>query len=327
MMKLGFICMVTAVTFFSVSPVILGDTLNTAKLIELGFVDPDEQINAFRKALSEADILRCREAVSALFEKACRDGSLRDVKKFDTIRTMVAHRVLDTRIDREDTEPSRRFESMEYFMHQFKSCGAIAQTNVYFIKLADYLSGEQPISLEGRMEEIETARRKDQALIAAGAIERPLIIVGRPRTPNLVAARIRYERIKKWNDTVQHHRRRVASMFAKPIAQYLHSLNPEEAEAFCGRFIKRAGLTEEEEDLLFPERAKKKPRKQAVGAQQEKHDVSASPPDVKKLTGKNPFPKRFWNNCKGKGDAHETTIHLYSGSNHSLRQCCGTLTF
>ena len=253
-MKRGFICAITAVILSVFCRAGQDAMLDASKLAELGLADPDGQINAFRKAFSEPDILKCKAAAAPLFEKAYRDGSFRDVKKFNAVGAMAASRILDTRIEREDPEPSRRFESVEYFMRQFNSCDAVAQTNTYFLKLADYLSRECPISQEGWVEEIKTARRKDRELIAAGAIERPLVTMGQPRTPNLVAVRVKYERIKKWNDAVLCHRKRVAAIFAGPIARYLRLLTTEEISEFQKRFIERAALSSAEETLFFPEK-------------------------------------------------------------------------
>ena len=253
-MKQGLIYVVWTVMLLVFFRVGSADVLDKDKLVELGFLDPDQRVNDFRKALSESDILACRDSVAPLWEKACRDGYFRDAKKFDTVGGMVANRILDARIDREDPELLRRFESMEYFFRQIVYCDVIAQTNIYFRKLADYLADESVISLTNQAEETELARKKDQALIESGAIERPFVIIGRAHTPNLVALRIKHDRIKSWNGKLNNHRLRVASIFSERMTQYLQSLKKEDAEAFRKLFTERAGLSKTEESIFFPKR-------------------------------------------------------------------------
>ena len=244
----------------------------------------DDLMRAFDKALSDPDISVCWDAAAPLWGRAKDEGFFANYKEPSNLLTLLVDRVLDKRIDIEDRMATKRFQRMQYFMEQIAFFEAVARTNVCFLKLADYLAAENVIIVNWT-ERAKLAREKDEALIAAGVIERPIIITAHPTTPNRCAYRKERDRINYCNNRVIYHRNRVADIFAKRMEEYLHSLKEEEAEAFCGRFIKRAGLTEKEEDRFFPERAKKKPRKQAVGTQQEEYvdvDISAPPLDVKK---------------------------------------------
>ena len=117
--------------------------------------------------------------------------------------TLLVDRVLDKRIDIEYRMAEKRFQSMQYFMRQIAVFEAVARTNVCFLKLADYLAAENVITVNWE-ERVKIAKEKDDALIAAGVLERPIVIIGTyPRTPNLRALwderdRINYEAPKQF---------------------------------------------------------------------------------------------------------------------------------
>ncbi|MBO4286766.1 MAG: hypothetical protein J5985_01190 [Kiritimatiellae bacterium] len=288
-MKQGFICTAAAI-------ILCGSCLAVS----------DDLMRAFDKALSDPDISVCWDAAAPLWGRAQMEGFFANYKEPSNLLTLLVDRVLEKRIDIEDADRmvEKRFQSMQYFMDQIAFFEAVARTNVCFLKLADYLATENVIPLTNWTERAKLAREKDEALIAAGVIKRPIVIIGTyPRTPNRRALWDERDRITHCNNRVIYHRSRVADIFAKRMEEYLHSLNEEEAEAFCKRFIKRAGLTEAEEDLFFPERAKKKPKKQGIGAQQEEHiddDISTPTPDVKEIEQEEPIPKEALEQLQGK---------------------------
>ena len=262
----------------------------------------DDLLRAFDKALSDPDISVCWDAVAPLWGRAKKEGFFADYKEPNNLLDLMVDRVLEKRIDIEDGMAEKRFQSMQYFMRQIAVFEAVARTNVCFLKLADYLAAENVITVNWT-ERAKLAREKDEALIAAGVIERPIIITAYPTTPNRRAYREERNRINYCNNRVIYHRNRVADIFAKRMEEYLHSLNGEEAEAFCRRFIKRAGLTEKEGDRFFPERAKKKPRQQGGAMQQEEYvddDISTPTPDVKEIEQEEPIPKEVLEQLQGK---------------------------
>ena len=69
--------------------------------------------------------------------------------------------------------------------------GPLQRTNVYFLKLADYMADERAIPVEGLVAEIKEARQRDEAFIASGTIEAPVVYTAYPRMPNLLALNTR----------------------------------------------------------------------------------------------------------------------------------------
>ena len=226
-------------------------------VILLGFcrAEQDDMVTAFEKALADPDIIICEEMATPLFRQADKEGYFANTCKPNELLTRIADQVLDKRISIGAPMAWERFNSMESFMREIVCCDAIAQTNVYFLKLADYLASENLISKTNQLEEITFARKQDKALVDSGAIKLPPIIIGMyPRTPNLRALYNKYRRIDRWNHTAKNHRYHVAGIFSAPISRYLRSLKKEDAEAFRKLFIERAKLSKEEESLFFPEK-------------------------------------------------------------------------
>lgn len=208
---------------------------------------------AFRDALASRDVLECQQALKPLFDKAVTDGSFNDVKTRDAALLMVADHLSQLRIKYCDDAPAARFHAMENLMWYVVGCDQIAQTNVYFLKLADYLADEKEISVDGRASEIKEAREKDRALIASGAIEAPIVYTtAYPRTPNLLALRRKYDSIDRWNSAVKKHRNAVVFCFARPMSRYLATMkDADDRSKFRRLFTERAHLTPEEEQRLF----------------------------------------------------------------------------
>ncbi len=204
-------------------------------------------LTAFREAMASHDVLECQRALKPLFDKAVTDGSFNDAKTRDTVLSMVADRLLYLRIRYDDDAIGARFNAMENLMRYAAGCNEIAQTNVYFLKLADYLSDVREISVDGRAVEIKEAREKDKDLISSGTIAAPIIYTSYPRTPNLLALRRKYDSIDKWNNAVKNHRNAVAVCFRRPMSRYLSTLKDEEERSqFRRRFANRARLTSKE---------------------------------------------------------------------------------
>ena len=248
--------------------------------------DQGDIMLAVEQALSNPDISVCWDDTRPLFEKASIKGYFADTQKSNALLSMVADRVLDKRIIFEDKVTKWYFADMEEFMKRIVNCDAIAETNVYLLKLSDYLADENMISTPDWWERVNLAREKDEALIAEGRIQRPPIITGSPNTPNLSALRQEYRRIRDYNRSLFWHRLHVADIFAERMGQYLRSLGEEEADAFCKLFSNRAGLSAEEEVRFFPEGVRKNQRTQAAeqdrGGQRGEFfdiDLSASPFD------------------------------------------------
>ena len=214
--------------------------------------DGDMPLAAFREAMASHDVLECQRALKPLFDKAVTDGSFNDVKTRDTVLFMLANRLLHLRIRYEDDAISARFNAMENLMWYAAGCNEIVQTNVYFLKLADYLSDVREISVDGRAAEIKEAREKDKDLISSGTIAAPIIYTSYPRTPNLLALRQKYDSIDKWNSAVKKHRNAVAACFRRPLSRYLSTLKDEEERSqFRRHFATRARLTSKEHRSFF----------------------------------------------------------------------------
>ncbi|MBQ7190752.1 MAG: hypothetical protein IJR99_15185 [Kiritimatiellae bacterium] len=214
--------------------------------------EQDDIMNAFEKALSDRDVIACQTNLAPVFQKADSGGYFADPEKRDKIMVMVSSRILDKRINIDDSMIWTRCDRMESLMLQIAQYDVISQTNSIFLKLADYLSAVNIDPMTNLLEEAKIAREMDRTLIATGAIERPVVNTGFPRTPKLRALREKYNRIRNWNAMVNNHRQRVAYFFSKPLEQYLRSLKKEDAEAFRKLFTERAGLSKEEENLFFP---------------------------------------------------------------------------
>ena len=209
--------------------------------------DGNVPLTAFREALASHDVLECHRALKPLFDKVVTDGSFNDAKTRGTVLSMVADRLLLLRIRYGDDAIGARFNAMENLMRYAAGCNEIAQTNVYFLKLADYLSDVREISVDGRAIEIKEAREKDKDLISSGTIAAPIIYTSYPRTPNLLALRRKYDSIDKWNNAVKNHRHAVAVCFRRPMSRYLSTLKDEEERSqFRRRFATRARLTSKE---------------------------------------------------------------------------------
>lgn len=229
-----------------------GVALMAAMSAIASLADGNELLAAFRDAVASRDVLECQQALKPLFDKAVTDGSFNDAKTRDTVLLMVADHLSQLRIKYCDDAPSARFHAMENLMWYAVGCDQIAQTNVYFLKLADYLADEREISVDGRAEEIKEARQKDEALIASGAIAAPIVYTAYPRTPNLLALRRKYDSIDRWNSAVKKHRNAVAFCFAKPMSRYLAAMkDAEDRSAFRCLFTERARLSPKEEGRFF----------------------------------------------------------------------------
>ena len=214
--------------------------------------EQDDIMASFEKALVKPDIIICQTSCEPLFQKATKGGFFTDANLRDGVLVLVAERVLADRIRQEDRDARERFHSIEYFMKQIVSCDAIAQTNIYFLKLADYFAAEKTIPTPDKEKEWEIAKKKDQALAASGVKDRPVVIVNRYVPPNERAWCRKYGPITNWNIQVGQHRRELARIFAERLGQYLRSLKKEDAEAFRKLFTARAKLSKEEESLFFP---------------------------------------------------------------------------
>ncbi|MBQ8111764.1 MAG: hypothetical protein IJ146_01025 [Kiritimatiellae bacterium] len=214
-----------------------------------GLADGNELLAAFRDAVASHDVLECQRALKPLFDKV---GTFNDVKTRDAVLLMVADRLPQLRIRHSDDAPVARFHAMENLMWYVAGCDQIAQTNVYFLKLADYLADEREISVDGRASEIKEAREKDRALIASGAIAEPIVYTAYPRTPNLLALRRKYDRIDRWNSAVKKHRSAVAFCFSRPMSRYLSTIKDAEGRSkFRRLFTERARLSPKEELRFF----------------------------------------------------------------------------
>lgn len=214
--------------------------------------DGNELLAAFRDAVASRDVLEYQQALKPLFDKAVTDGSFNDAKMRDTVLLMVADHLPQLRIKYCDEAPVARFHAMENLMWYVVGCDQIAQTNVYFLKLADYLADVREISVDGRASEIKEAREKDRALIASGAIAAPIIYTAYPRTPNLLALRQKYDSIDRWNSAVKKHRNAVAFCFSRLMSRYLASMKDTEAATrFRRHFSERARLSSKEEERFF----------------------------------------------------------------------------
>ena len=229
-----------------------GVALMAAMSAIASLADGNELLATFKDAVASRDVLECQQALKPLFDKTVTDGSFNDAKMRDTVLLMVADHLSQLRIKYCDDAPVARFHAMENLMWYVVGCDQIAQTNVYFLKLADYLADEREISVDGRAEEIKKARQKDEALIASGAIAAPIVYTAYPRTPNLLALRQKYDRIDRWNSAVKKHRNAVAFCFAKPLSRYLATMkDAEDRSGFCRLFSERARLSPKEEDRFF----------------------------------------------------------------------------
>ncbi|MBQ7189373.1 MAG: hypothetical protein IJR99_08170 [Kiritimatiellae bacterium] len=220
-------------------------------------VDQDEIMEAFKKGLSDPDIIICQIDCEPLFQKAEKEGFFADTNPHGELLSLVAGRVLANRISQEDWNAWERFHSMEYFMKRIVCFDEIARTNIYFLKLADYLAAEKTIPTPDKEKEWELAKKKDQALAASGVKERPVVIVNRYVPPNERAWWQKYGPIENWNIWAGKHRHEVAWIFAERLGQYLRSLKKEDAEAFRKLFTERAKLSKEEESLFFPQKGGK----------------------------------------------------------------------
>lgn len=217
-----------------------------------GLADGNELLAAFRDAVASQDVLECQQALKPLFDKAGTDGSFNDANTRNAVLFMVADRLSQLRIRYCDDAPVARFHAMENLMWYVVGCDQIAQTNVYFLKLADYLADEREISVDGRASEIKEAREKDSALIASGAIAAPIVYTAYPRTPNLLALQRKYDRIDRWNSAVKKHRSAVAFCFSRPMSRYLATMKDTEGRSkFRRLFTERARLTPKEEEHFF----------------------------------------------------------------------------
>ena len=229
-----------------------GVALMAAMSAIASLADGNELLAAFRDAVASRDVLECQQALKPLFDKAVSDGSFNDAKMRDTVLLMVADHLSQLRIKYCDDAPDARFHAMENLMWYAVGCDQIAQTNEYFLKLADYLADEREISVDGRAEEIKEARQKDEALIASGAIAAPIVYTAYPRTPNLLALWRKYDSIDRWNSAVKKHRNAVAFCFAKPMSRYLATMkDAEDRSAFRCLFTERARLSPKEEERFF----------------------------------------------------------------------------
>jgi len=218
--------------------------------------EQDDIMASFEKALVKPDITACYDASVPIFNRMRDEGYLVNTQKPNELLTRVADLVLDKRIISEDpNKDGKRLDSMENFMWQIVYCDAIARTNVYFLKLADYLGSETVIPTNNLLEEVQLARDKDKALVDSGAIKlEPIFVARYPRTPNLRMFFEKYHRIQSWNSDVKSHRKTVAWIFSNRLGQYLRSLKKEDAEAFRKLFTERAKLSKKEESLFFPEK-------------------------------------------------------------------------
>ena len=229
-----------------------GVALMAAMSAIASLADGNDLLATFRDAVASKDVIECQQSLKPLFDKAVTDGSFNDVKIRDAVLLMVADRLSQLRIKYCDDAPVARFHAMENLMWYIVGCDQIAQTNVYFLKLADYLADVREISVDGRASEIKEAREKDRALIASGAIAAPIIYTAYPRTPNLLALRQKYDSIDRWNIAVKKHRNAVAFCFSRPMARYLASMKDTEAVTrFRRHFSERARLSPKENERFF----------------------------------------------------------------------------
>ena len=122
--------------------------------------------------------------------------------------------------------------------------------------VAEYLAFIEPVKTNAFIQEALEAIKKDDALIHAGKITPPPVLMGRLRTPNVMAVSNRHRQIRKWNIAVEECRRDLLTIASRSLKDCAKTLG-EKADAFRSEFISRARLTPDETCFFLRELSRK----------------------------------------------------------------------
>lgn len=182
------------------------------------------EIKMVRRALSAQDVIACSQSLVPVVEKLARGGYFLQGKNKDEVVREILFNALDRRVSISDGQLRKRFSAIEFMMRQSSVLQMRAYDDQMTSKIMQYYCDVKRVPESDLRTVIETARKKDAALIAAGKIAKPAITIGHSATPNLRVARDEVDKIRNWNTLVSRHRLIVGRLLSVAVKRNFECL-------------------------------------------------------------------------------------------------------